>query len=81
MFFDVQHPHLAAHKPELLARRVAHFDESNWWQWGRLHHRASGPRIYVNGGKKGYLVGLDPADLIRVLSPRLVDIAVPHNPD
>ena len=39
------------------------------------------PRIYVNGGKKGYLVGLDPADLIRVLSPRLVDIAVPHNPD
>ena len=37
------------------------------------------PRIYVNGGRRGYLVGLDPADLIRVLQPQLVDVAVdPH---
>ena len=49
MFFDVKNAHLEAHKAKLLARRVRHFDESNWWQWGRLHHRASGPRIYVNG--------------------------------
>lgn len=48
MFFDVQHPHLAAHKAQLLARRVAHFDESNWWQWGRRHHVSDAPRIYVN---------------------------------
>jgi Cys-tRNA(Pro) deacylase len=34
------------------------------------------PRIYVNGGRRGYLVGLAPADLIRVLSPVLVDVAV-----
>lgn len=32
-------------------------------------------RIYVNGGRRGYLVGLDPADLIRVLKPTLVDAA------
>ena len=34
------------------------------------------PRIYVNGGRRGYLVGLAPADLIRVLSPEQVDVAV-----
>jgi len=33
------------------------------------------PRIYVNGGRRGYLVGLAPADLIRVLSPVLVEVA------
>jgi prolyl-tRNA editing enzyme YbaK/EbsC (Cys-tRNA(Pro) deacylase) len=31
------------------------------------------PRIYVNGGRKGYLVGMAPADLVRVLAPTLVD--------
>ena len=33
------------------------------------------PRLYVNGGKRGYLVGMAPADLVRVLSPTLVDVA------
>ena len=33
------------------------------------------PRIYVNGGRRGFLVGMAPADLIRVLSPVLVDVA------
>ena len=33
------------------------------------------PRIYVNGGRRGYLVGLAPADLVRVLKPALVAIA------
>ncbi|MCC7040859.1 MAG: Cys-tRNA(Pro) deacylase [Burkholderiales bacterium] len=32
------------------------------------------PRIYINGGKRGYLVGMTPADLIRVLQPTLVDV-------
>jgi Cys-tRNA(Pro) deacylase len=31
-------------------------------------------RIYVNAGHKGYLVGMSPADLVRVLAPTLVDI-------
>jgi Cys-tRNA(Pro) deacylase len=34
------------------------------------------PRIYVNGGRRGYLVGLDPAELVRVLRPELVEVAV-----
>jgi Cys-tRNA(Pro) deacylase len=33
-------------------------------------------RIYVNGGRRGFLVSLAPSELIRVLSPRLVDAAV-----
>ena len=32
-------------------------------------------RIYINGGGRGFLVALSPADLIRVLSPTLVDAA------
>jgi Cys-tRNA(Pro) deacylase len=31
------------------------------------------PYIYVNGGRRGYLVGMPPAELIRVLRPTLVD--------
>jgi Cys-tRNA(Pro) deacylase len=34
------------------------------------------PRIYVNGGSRGFLVGLAPADLARVLAPTLVDVAI-----
>jgi Cys-tRNA(Pro) deacylase len=34
------------------------------------------PTIYVNGGSRGFLVGLAPADLVRVLSPTLVDAAI-----
>ena len=30
-------------------------------------------RIYINGGRRGFLVSMTPADLIRVLSPVLVD--------
>lgn len=48
MIFGMPHPHLAAHQDKLLARRVRHFDESNWWHWGRLHHVSDAPRIYVN---------------------------------
>lgn len=48
MFFDVINEHLLAHKNDLLERRVAKFNETNWWQWGRLHHRSEAPRIYVN---------------------------------
>ena len=34
------------------------------------------PRIYINGGRRGYLLGMDPAVLARVLSPVLVDVAL-----
>lgn len=49
MIFGVPHPQLDAYKDKLLARRVRPFDESNWWQWGRMHHVSDAPRIYVNG--------------------------------
>lgn len=34
------------------------------------------PLIYINGGARGFLVGIDPAELVRVLKPRLVDVAI-----
>ncbi len=34
------------------------------------------PRIYLNGGKRGFLVGLAPADAHRLLQPLLVQVAV-----
>lgn len=48
MIFDVPLPELEAYKDRLLARRVAKFDENNWWKWGRRHHVSDAPRIYVN---------------------------------
>jgi Cys-tRNA(Pro) deacylase len=33
-------------------------------------------RIYINGGRRGFLVSIAPTDLIRVLSPTLVDAAL-----
>jgi Cys-tRNA(Pro) deacylase len=33
-------------------------------------------RMYINGGRRGYLLGMDPAVLTRVLSPVLVDVAL-----
>ncbi|MBL8491322.1 MAG: class I SAM-dependent methyltransferase [Rhodocyclaceae bacterium] len=40
--------YLEQFKDRLLARRVARFDEFNWWKWGRRHHVSEAPRIYVN---------------------------------
>ncbi len=34
------------------------------------------PRIYINGGARGFLVAIDPRDAERVLAPTLVDVAV-----
>ncbi len=35
------------------------------------------PRIYLNGGSRGFLVGLDPRDLERVLQIKRVTVAIP----
>jgi adenine-specific DNA-methyltransferase len=48
MIFDAPLPWLEQFKQRLLARRVARFDESNWWKWGRRHHVSEAPRVYVN---------------------------------
>ena len=34
------------------------------------------PRIYINGGARGFLVGLAPADLVRVLNPTPVEVGI-----
>jgi Cys-tRNA(Pro) deacylase len=34
------------------------------------------PRIYVNGGSRGFLVGMAPGDVVKVLGPALVDVAI-----
>jgi Cys-tRNA(Pro) deacylase len=33
------------------------------------------PYLYVNGGRRGFLVGMRPEDLVRVLKPVMADIA------
>lgn len=32
------------------------------------------PRIYINGGRRGYLLGMAPSEVVRVLSPVLVEV-------
>ncbi|HEX9306787.1 MAG TPA: Cys-tRNA(Pro) deacylase [Anaeromyxobacter sp.] len=34
------------------------------------------PRMYVNGGSRGFLVGVAPKDLVPLLAPTLVDVAI-----
>jgi Cys-tRNA(Pro) deacylase len=33
-------------------------------------------RIYINGGARGFLIGMDPRDLARVLAPTWVTVAI-----
>lgn len=35
------------------------------------------PRIYINGGKRGFIVGLEPKDLVRLLGPTPIRVAIP----
>jgi prolyl-tRNA editing enzyme YbaK/EbsC (Cys-tRNA(Pro) deacylase) len=32
--------------------------------------------IHINGGKRGYLVGMKPSELIRVLKPVMVKVGI-----
>jgi Cys-tRNA(Pro) deacylase len=34
------------------------------------------PKIYLNGGKRGFLVGIEPAEAVRLLQPVLVKVAI-----
>ena len=34
------------------------------------------PRILLNGGSRGFLVGIDPAELVRILGATPVDVAI-----
>ena len=33
-------------------------------------------KIYLNGGKRGYLIGIDPRDVVRILNPVLVTVGI-----
>ncbi|HEX3063460.1 MAG TPA: aminoacyl-tRNA deacylase [Usitatibacter sp.] len=35
-------------------------------------------RIYINGGRRGYLLGMAPSELVRVLSPQVVEVGIPE---
>ncbi len=34
------------------------------------------PRIYINGGKRGFLLGIDPSEALRILKPLLVNVGI-----
>ena len=34
------------------------------------------PKIYINGGRRGFLVGLAPGEIVRTLAPQLVTVAI-----
>ncbi len=34
------------------------------------------PKIYINGGRRGYLVGIAPRDAVRILSPKMVKVGI-----
>lgn len=36
------------------------------------------PKIYINGGRRGYLVGIAPREVVRVLAPTLVKVGIPN---
>jgi len=34
------------------------------------------PKVYINGGRRGFLVGLLPGEIVRTLQPALVEVAL-----
>jgi Cys-tRNA(Pro) deacylase len=34
------------------------------------------PKIYINGGKRGYLVGIAPGEVVRILEPKMVKVGI-----
>ena len=34
------------------------------------------PKVYINGGRRGYLVGVAPQDVVRVLAPKVVRVGI-----
>ena len=35
-------------------------------------------KIYINGGRRGYLVGIDPSEIVRVLQAEPVEVGLPE---
>ncbi|MBL8519305.1 MAG: Cys-tRNA(Pro) deacylase [Betaproteobacteria bacterium] len=34
------------------------------------------PKVYINGGRRGYLLGMAPDDIVRAVSPKWVNVAL-----
>jgi Cys-tRNA(Pro) deacylase len=34
------------------------------------------PRVYINGGRRGFLLCLEPHEIVRTLAPTLVEVAI-----
>jgi Cys-tRNA(Pro) deacylase len=34
------------------------------------------PLVYINGGRRGFLIGLHPHDIVRILQPQLINAAI-----
>lgn len=34
------------------------------------------PKIYINGGRRGYLIAMDPHDIVKTLNPTLVHVGI-----
>ncbi len=34
------------------------------------------PKVYINGGRRGYLVGIAPQEVVRVLAPKVVKVGI-----
>ncbi len=49
MHYNIYNIELEKHKDALLNRKIKHFNEKNWYQWGRAFFESNLPRIYVNG--------------------------------
>ena len=37
------------------------------------------PNVYINGGKRGFLIGIDPKEIKRVLNPTLVKVGIKNH--
>lgn len=35
------------------------------------------PKIFINGGRRGFLVSIDPKELLPILKPTIVNVAIP----
>jgi adenine-specific DNA-methyltransferase len=48
MFYNIDAPYLHQYKDKLINRKIKHFDNSNWYTWGRDYYKSDKNRIYVN---------------------------------
>lgn len=48
MIFNQYSDALLPYKDLLMSRKIKHFNETNWWMWGRNHYMSNQKRIYVN---------------------------------